>query len=160
MSTVAYALRAEYLGDVERVLSFDAAGQPAETETVPLFLGGVVSLDDDRDLNVAEELERGNGRIVLADSDLVGIAALDNYLPLKRVGSDDDAELSSDRYGDAGVPELDAELKRRGITGLNATKARKVAALHSDDARVAAGIPVPSVYTVEALTAADDTEEA
>lgn len=151
MSTIAYALRADFAGTVERVLSTDAAGEPVDVETVPRFLGGIVSIDDARDLDVAAALEEGNGRIVVDDSDLMAINVLDAYPALKRVGAEDDDRLTVDRYADANVRELDRELRLRGITGLDTAKPAKVAALHADDARQAAGIPVPDTYTVEAL---------
>ena len=142
MSTVAYELRAEYAGDVE-----------LDGETVPRYLGGVVSIDDTREVNVREELDAGNGRIVVADNDVPALNALDNYPPLKRVSAEGSERLTVDQYADANVPALDAELKLRGITGLNATKADKVAALHIDDARLEAGIPQPDDYSVAALVA-------
>lgn len=142
MSTIAYALRAEHTGTVE-----------VDGETVPAFGGGLLNIDDTRDLNVAEALEAGDGIIVVDDSDTLAIARLDAYPPLKRVDAAEHV-LTVDQYADANRAALDTELKRRGIGGLSATNDAKVSALHADDARQAAGEPVPDPYTVEALTAA------
>lgn len=115
------------------------------------FLGGVVSAGD-RDLNLAELLEEGNGLIVVdAAAEPLVVTVLDEFPALKRVGVDEDAELTLG-HADRTRGELRTEAKRRGIAGASsASKDELVDALTLDDARIAAGIDQPADYSVPAL---------
>jgi hypothetical protein len=64
VSEVAYELRAQYEGN---------------------YAGGVLFVDDRREINVFEALKEGQGQIVVGDQDHVMLAVLDEYPPLKRV---------------------------------------------------------------------------
>lgn len=118
MDLIAYALREEYAGTVEQ-----------ETDegivTVPVYTGGVIVVGD-RDLNVREALDEGDGTILIEERNAAAAAALDGYLPLKRVKAPADAEPTltlGDSYEDVTVAELRADASSRGL--LNAGQARK-----------------------------------
>lgn len=75
MSHVAYALREDYAGTVEQ-----------DGVQVPLYTGGSLAIDDDRQhFDVRAELDDGDGTIVVTETDLPLVIALDQYPPLKRV---------------------------------------------------------------------------
>lgn len=78
MDLTAYALTADYTGDVEVVL---ADGTP---ETRPKFGGGLLAVGDG-DFDVAAELDAGGGTIVVYSHDVRLVALLDAYPALKRV---------------------------------------------------------------------------
>ncbi|MBA3688470.1 MAG: hypothetical protein H0W81_06550 [Chloroflexi bacterium] len=90
------------------------------------FAGGTIFVDDERSLNVGEELERGNGRIEIDETDVPLHNALSTYAPLERLK---DAMSKED---------LEAEAAGRGIdvegsgAGGNVLKADLVAALDDD----------------------------
>ena len=118
MDLIAYALREEYAGTVEQ-----------ETDegivTVPVYTGGVIVVGD-RDLNVREALDEGDGTIIIEERNVAAAAALDGYLPLKRVTAPAGAEPTltlGDSYEDVTVAELRADASSRGL--LNVSKASK-----------------------------------
>jgi hypothetical protein len=118
MPPIAYGLRADYAGTVDRVIAVNDAGEPTETETVPLFLGGMIAVAG-TDFDVAAELERGDGTITVAEENHVLIMALDEYPALKRVGAPENATpvTVADRMP---ISRLRDELRGRGLaTGGN-----------------------------------------
>jgi hypothetical protein len=152
--TVAYALREEYTGTVTQVLEADADGKPTKTLEAPKFSGGVIAAGDE-DLNLAELLEEGNGVIVVdPTANPLAVVVLDEIGVLKRVPPPADAAAAVG-YRDRTATALRERAGARGIAGTgNARHADLVAALEADDARVAAGQPVPPDYSVTALVAA------
>lgn len=67
MSSIAYALRAEHHDT---------------------YLGGVVAIGDGS-LDIRQELENGNGFIVVPETDITAVMVLDLYPPLERVPAPD-----------------------------------------------------------------------
>lgn len=119
MSTIAFALRADYEG---------------------VYTGGVIVVGYDRTLNVLEALEEGSGQIVVPENDVELVTALDGYIALKRVGAADDADATVDRYEGLTVSQLRAEAKSRGIDkAAGASRDNLLAALRDQDRAVAAG---------------------
>lgn len=134
MGSIAFALRREYQGTTTQVEEDGA--DPVE---VPVFTGGLIAVADDRDLNVGEELEAGDGLVVVDEHDTAALIALDAYPALKRVDAPDDAAITGG-YDERKATELRAELERRGITGAGqASKADAVTALEALDAIAADG---------------------
>lgn len=113
---IAYELREAYTGTVEQVLTVDDKGDPVDTQTVPVFSGGVIALAE-TDLDLAEALEAGGGRIVVDENTLEGQQAVNvlDYVPvLKRVGVDQaDKPVNPLERMNAG--QLRAEAARRGV---------------------------------------------
>ena len=120
-STLAYGLRAEHAPD----------------GTEP-FVGALIRVGVDRDLNVAEALEAGDGRIVIAIDDHSAAIALDAFTPLKRVASSDDDELTITRWDGVSYADLQAEARRRELP-LGGKGAELVARLVANDAELATG---------------------
>jgi hypothetical protein len=113
---IAYELREAYAGTVEQVLTVDDKGDPVDTQTVPAFSGGVIALAES-DLNVAEALEAGGGRIVADENTVEGqqlINALDYYPALKRVSAEDSDTVVNplERMNNG---QLRSEAARRGV---------------------------------------------
>lgn len=121
------------------------------------FLGGVINAGE-RDLNIAEELEKGNGTITVADdADVRVITALDNYPALKRTTAPDGdpAVEGEDKYLRSRVTALRADAKARDLDGAGeADKATLVAALAEHDRILAADEAVAGPLTIDALAAA------
>jgi len=115
MSSIAYGLRAEY-----------ADG----------FLGGVINVGG-RDLDMAEELARGKGRIVVADHDHTAIHVLDSQPALKRVAAEG-AEPTVSYWANHTVTQLHEELTLRDLPRTG-TKAELVERLEAHAAALAAG---------------------
>ena len=118
-STLAYGLRAEHEHD---------GAEP--------FIGGVIRVGD-RDLDIADALER-DGRIVIAVDDHTAAIALDAYTPLKRVASSDDDALTITRWDGTLYDELRAELRRRGLSA-GGKRDELVDRLVANDAELATG---------------------
>jgi len=119
-STIAYALRADHEAD---------GPEP--------FGGGLISLGAARDLNIAEALDAGKGRIVVASTDHVAALALDAYTPLKRVPAGN-AALTVTRWEAATATDMQAELKLRDLP-VAGRKAELLERLVNHDAAVATG---------------------
>lgn len=91
---IAYALRAAYQED---------------------FLGGVLTVSGDgTSFNVLEELEKGDGTILVEDTDYFLITKLDEYAPLKRVSvpnkdKDDAPAATFDSLADLSMRDLRAQ---------------------------------------------------
>jgi hypothetical protein len=98
MSTITYGLRAEFSDS---------------------YRGGVVRIDDARELNVLEELEANAGVITVDEDDIVAVNALENYQPLKRLRGQAAADRSSEPtvspYADLTVEQLQHELSVRHL---------------------------------------------
>jgi len=125
---IAYELRDSFAGTVEQVLTVDENGDAVDTVTVPLFTGGVLRAGD-ADLNIAELLEAGDGRIVLDDATLEGqqaINVLDTYPPLKRVAAGD-AEATVDPFAGAKAGELRERATMLGLEVEAGTKRDELA---------------------------------
>ena len=107
MAPIAYALRADHQGTV----IIDGA-------EVPRFTGGLLKIDDARELDVRAELDAGNGTIIVAEHDALLLNRLDAYDALKRVsaGDADAVTAGTRRYEDLTVDALREEAKRRGLT--------------------------------------------
>jgi len=152
MQTVAYALREAYAGTVQQLED----GQPVE---VPVYLGGLLAVDDERDIDVRAELDAGDGTIVVDETDLELVRILDEYPPLKRVAAPADAAPTSSKYEAVKAPDLRDELRRRELDATG-TKPELIARLEAHDAAVAAGdLDVANSPTPEAPEgdAGDDT---
>lgn len=161
MSTVSFALKAEYEGTVDLNADLrEAADDPSTVEerVVPVFQGGVLSIDGSRSFDTAEALEAGNGVITVEETDTALVELLDYFGPLKRVPTPDGATALTS-YESASLVDLRAEAKRRGIEGAaRAPKAAVITALVEYDERAAAGNPdVNDGTTVDELTTNDDT---
>lgn len=133
---IGYELRAAYAGTVLQRTDGDDPG----TE-VPVFQGGLITAGD-RDLNIGELLEEGDGRIYVEDSDAAAILALDEYPALKRTTVADGAEATvntvAEAYADRNRDELRAEADSRGIEGAKSSnKPELVIALEEHDRRLA-----------------------
>lgn len=115
---IAYELRDAYAGTVEQVLTVDDKGDPVDTQTVPAFSGGVFRAGE-RDLNLAELLEAGNGRIVIDEATIEGsqaVTVLDGVPVLKRVGAEEgDAEQATTTLEQMNATQLRAEARLRGV---------------------------------------------
>lgn len=109
MSTIAYALREAYAGTIPQ------EGPDGVTREVPVYMGGLLGIDDERELNVLDELEAGNGTIVVDESDTLVLNVLDNYPPLKRVPAPEGAMRTVGKYDGLSVPALRDELGRREL---------------------------------------------
>lgn len=135
MSKLAFALRSDYEGTT-------TVGEADEAREVPVFLGGVI-VAGERDLNVAELLEAGNGTIVVSDRDPRIVAALDEYPALKRVEVPKGADSVLGGYEDSNLTTLRAEAKRRELDvegGVSkANRDTLIAALEADDQGGAGG---------------------
>ena len=130
MGAIAYALRDEFTGTVDQRETEDA-----EPVTVPVFTGGPISVDTDREIHLGEALEEGGGTIVIDDGDGALIVALDGYPALKRVAVPEGAEPVAGDYDSQTNAALRAELNRRGVTGGgNKSHDELVAALEAYDA--------------------------
>lgn len=100
----AYGLRAEYDGTVETDLGDGAV-------TVPKFSGGVLAVAGE-DFNVREELDAGEGVIVVDAANVALVNALEEYPALKRVAVTPDLEQRHAAAGDGrSVRELKTALK-------------------------------------------------
>lgn len=113
---IAYELRDAYTGTVEQVLTVDDKGDPVDTQTVPAFSGGVYRAGD-VDLNLAELLEAGNGRIVIDEATIEGsqAAVVLDYVPaLKRVSVEDGDKVASP-LEQMTAAQLRAEARLRGV---------------------------------------------
>jgi hypothetical protein len=131
--TVAFALRAEYEGTTTQTID-------GENRQVPVFSGGLVAAGD-RDVDIAELLDDGDGQIVVAESDVALLLALDQYPALKRVGADDEA-APVNPYLAKSISDLRAEAKRRDLEVPAAIKKPALAeALLEHDRELAAGGP-------------------
>jgi hypothetical protein len=150
---VAFALREEYAGTVLQRETEDDPG----TE-VPVFTGGLIGAGD-RELNVRELLDEGNGTIVIEPAEHpLTLVALDEYPALKRVPVPADAPVTTG-YADQTATKLREEAGRRGIAGAaGASKVDLVPALEADDERIAAGDAQPDDYSVSGLIAGANAE--
>lgn len=120
MSTIAFALRADFADD---------------------FDGGSVNVSPDgHALNVAEALAAGNGSIVTDESDSLIVAQLDTYPALKRVPADG-ATATVRRYDFMDAEAIHHEASRRSILGpIGSASAEKLrTALIQQDALIADG---------------------
>lgn len=159
MSTIAYELREAYAGTVVQYAT--EADLPTEENPdgngveVNKYLGGVIVTGPDGDLDIREALDEGDGRIVVdEDADHRLILALDEYPPLKRVGTKEGDELTLP-YDKRVKPELEALVEQRGIANPdNALKENLVEALEKYDALAEAG-ELPDELTVDALLEAE-----
>lgn len=140
MGAVAYTLRDEFAGEHE-----------VEGETVPVYSGGLIRLDADRELNVAEALDEHDGVIVVDDADQSALVALDGYLPLKRAAVPEGAEPVVGDYDSRTNAVLRDELERRGVQGVgNKNHDELVAALEGYDALNEADA-LPAELTVKSI---------
>jgi hypothetical protein len=150
---VAYELREAYAGTVEQADPANPDGPPVE---VPYYTGGVITAGD-RDINVRAELDAGNGTIIVPDTDLAAIIALDEYSPLKRTTvPDGDVTLQAAGYDQFTVENLRQDPRLADVAGVaSARKGELVAALEELDRRSAAGDsaePLEQPITIAALT--------
>lgn len=133
MTTIAFGLRAEYDGTVTHDDGSEA----------PVYTGGVIAVGLNREaLDVRRALDDGAGRIVVDDSDLELVGALDAYPALKRLPADADAAgaVQVSRYELMTANDLKAEFDSRGFeTAGRASKADRAAALQAHDHALAAG---------------------
>lgn len=131
---IAYALTADYEGTID--LAGDTEG--AESEIVPVYGGGVVTIDGDNSFDIGEALETGEGIIVLEETDPL-IPLLDAYPALKRVPVPEGATITGSLDA-MNLNQLRGEAKRLGLQGYSG--ANKVAlknAILEFKERVAAG---------------------
>lgn len=146
MSTVSYALRAEYAGDVEQPTS------DGGTQTVPAYGGGLIRLDDARDLNLAEALESGGGIITVDETDYSALNALDARPELKRARGEQAAPADTTpnvgAYDGLNVPELRRELELRGLN-TSGRKDELVARLAAHDVALREGPDAASAFVAE-----------
>lgn len=149
---IGYALREDFLGEGET------------------YLGGIVAAGD-VDLDIAAELDAGNGVIVVATSaDPRIITALDERPELERVPVEDDAAVTVTAVGaddpDVELEELTlGELRQRNPDLEGAGKARKadlITAIVERDARTAEGTldELEAVNVDTLVAAAAEREEA
>lgn len=145
MATIAYGLRAEFQGTIDD----DGEGRR------PKFLGGVIRLDSDRELNVGDALAAHDGAIPVDDGDHLAIAALDGYPALKRLPARVAKELEPivGEYDGRKVGVLRRECIRRGLPA-DGVKADLVARLVANDREVAGGPPTPLAGRVDPNDAA------
>lgn len=115
---VAFALREEYAGTVEQIVTDPESGAELERITVPAFTGGVIvipnDLLEDDGYNVREALDAGDGTIVVDANDVMVIQALDGYPALKRVEVPDGATVTSTLDG-LRVGDLKRQAELRGV---------------------------------------------
>lgn len=141
MGATAFTLREDYAGTV------DQAG-----EQVPAFTGGLISIDEDRDLDLREALDEGNGFIVIDDSDGALELALIEVPVLKRVPVPEGADVRNP-WLERNVRALRAEAKRRGIAvEAGVDKPAIAAGLLEHDRRLAAGDDVTPVEDQRTVT--------
>lgn len=119
---IAYGLRAEYEGTVD-----------TDDGPIAVFQGGLIRVDDARDLNIAEALEAGGGVIVAEDHDYALVTALDEYPALKRVPAPETQEPTVGRFDGLTALELRAEAVNRDLSTAG-SKAELVARLEAHDA--------------------------
>lgn len=124
---IAYGLRAEYDGTVD-----------TPDGTTPAYQGGVIGVDEAREVNIAEALEAGGGKIIADPGDNALVTALDAYPALKRIAADQDAAPTVARYDGLTSAELRRELAVRDLSPGGA-KAELVDRLEAHDVAVAAG---------------------
>lgn len=157
MDLIAYALRHEYAGTVTQKESDDDPG----TE-VPAFTGGLIRAGE-LEIDVAEELEAGDGFIVLDERAGAAAAHLDEYPPLKRVPVPAGVNAPTGSFAEAPpyttqtVTELKADATSRGLEGAgSARKPELVVALEEHDRRRAEGglDELGAPLTIDALVAA------
>lgn len=125
---IAYALNREHDGTVTHEDGTEG----------PLFLGGVIAVDDNRELNIGELLNAGDGTIVVEAEDANAVRVLDEYPALKRTAAPADATPDVGRYDGLTVPDLKRELSARDLP-LSGARGDLVARLEESDA----GEPVP-----------------
>lgn len=158
MGNIAYSLTADLEGEVE-VFDTVEDEKNGHGRVVPKFTGGVIHAGD-RDFDVAEELEKGGGIIVVREGDVALVGALDGYAALKRVPVPDDAPIA-DGYDDHPAKALKDELTRRGIVGHGSSaKPALVAALQRIDELSGQGENVPADTSITDLMAEPDPGDA
>lgn len=137
MDLIAYALREDLRG-THTIPGATKRAKPTET---PIFTGGVCAIGDGSDFHIADELERGQGCIVVWPSDSRLVSLLDELPSLVRVPAPADPvhvitpyeRLDGDRLRDV------AAIRR--LTGFEgASDSRIRAALEELDEQQAAGI--------------------
>jgi hypothetical protein len=150
MGKIGYALREEFRGTVVQRVDEDDPGNE-----VNLFQGGVLNIGD-KDLNVAEALEEGDGVIVVEDLDPRVSTALDGYPALERVPVDGRQAIAGG-YADRSATDLRAELGERGIVGAGSlSKADAVAALEAHVGELLNAHPGGGTPAAEAETSEPD----
>lgn len=138
-----YELREEYAGTVE-------LERDGETVTEPVFQGGVIAADGNgTSFNLAEELDRNGGRIVVSLANLPLVDTLDRHPQLKRVQLPDDFEPVT---GYAGLTKGQLREKLGDAPGAGrAGKELLQAALERRDQAVAEGDQVAADDPIGAL---------
>lgn len=149
MPPIAYGLREAFAGTTT-----DDDG-----EAVPIFTGGVLTVHDgDREVNVRQLLDEGDGVIVVDGSDWPLVSRLDEYPALKRVAVPGDAPQVVDRYANVKRADLDARAGELGVAVESGTKIDELrAGLALADASLADGVLVHSI-TAEGSIVLDDPE--
>lgn len=151
MDKTAFELRSDYAGTVDQV--DEEGSDPTE---VPLFQGGVVALDG-RHFDVGEELEKGDGRIVVPSANQGLVDLLRAYPALKEVPvGDDDATVVA--YELQSTAQLRDELRRRNLK-LGGSKDELVARLTAQDEAIAAGDLETATTNPTPENAGDATQE-
>lgn len=142
MGAIAFTLREEFAGTVEQ-----------DGEQVPAFTGGVIRVDDDRDVSLRDALDEGNGFIVVEEDDAPLVTVLTEAPVLKRVPVPEGADVINP-YAGRLVRDLRAEAKLRDLrveAGVNA--AALANGLLAHDRLLEAGAPVsPTDERVVTLT--------
>lgn len=150
METVAFALRADYEGEVDVTL------EDGSVETRPKFAGGLLAVGDG-DFDVAEELEAGDGYIVVYEHDSRLVDLLDIYPALKRVATPAGAEAVNP-YLRRSHDDLKLQASLRDLEGLgHASKGKLSDVLLAHDAELAAGVAPGEA--AEAAVATDDASK-
>jgi hypothetical protein len=150
MDLIAFALRAEHEGAVTVEL------EDGQTEDRPKFGGGLLAVGDG-DFNVGEQLEAGDGTIVVHAHDQRLVDLLDAYPPLKRVGVPAGAAAISP-YERKTLDELHLVASLRDLPGARSmSRPRLEAALLAHDAELAAGV-APAAAAEAATAAADEPD--
>lgn len=134
MKAAAYALRAEYEGTVS------VPGDDGDTTETPLFTGGVLAVGDG-DFHVKDQLEAGDGTIVIHQADSRLFELLEAYPALKRVDVPEGAEPIS-IYERQTAEALRHQAQLRQFVGVGPGKAEVIARLEAHDQALAAGDPV------------------
>lgn len=136
MGHIAYRLRDEYQGEP----ATDPDTGEETDERIAAFEGGVIGVPPRGDrYDVGKALDKGDGLIVVADTETHLVNALDSYDALERTDVPDAAAAG---YAGRTVAQLREEAGDRQIEGVSKhTKDELVAVLERHDELVAAGDP-------------------
>lgn len=110
----------------------DTVSYTLKAEEQDSFLGGLIRAGDDRELDLADALQAGDGVITVDLTDYQLVNALDAVEALKRVSPDGEPEVTVGKYDGVTVPELREQLRNRELpTGGN--RDELVERLEADD---------------------------